>query len=135
MSLYSTSVTPSTSTNSTPSDKIKDYRTLHRRFANIIEEIEKDAPKINDEFDNSEEDSDSDPLYGSTLTSLQEIKILVREILQVQNEVKELIELLYSRRSSDRQEVLKLTRQLNDLQDILKGQLQRAETLVKKYEK
>ena len=135
MSLYSTSVTPSTSTNSTPSDKIKDYRTLHRRFANIIEEIEKDAPKINDEFDNSEEDSDSDPLYGSTLTSLQEIKILVREILQVQNEVKELIELLYSRRSSDRQEVLKLTRQLNDLQDILKGQLQRAETLVKRYEK
>ena len=92
MSLYSTSVTPSTSTNSTPSDKIKDYRTLHQRFANIIEEIEKDAPRIDEEFENSEEDSDSDPLYGSTLTSLQEIKILDRDTLQVQVAVKELIE-------------------------------------------
>ena len=134
MSLYSTSISPPTSTSSTPSEKIKDYKSLHQRFANIIEEIEKDAPQIGEEFETSEEDSDSDPLLGTSLTTLQEIKILEREILQVQVDVKELTNLLYSKRSSDRQEVAKLTRQLNNLQDILKGQLIRAQRLRDKYE-
>ena len=133
---YSTSVTPSTSTNSTPSEKIKDYRSLHKRFATIIDDIEKNAPRVGDEFATEgtyEEDSDSDPLYGSSLTNQQEIHILVREILQVQNDVKDLNQLLHSRRCPDRAEVARLTRQLGDLQDILKGQLIRAEALEEKY--
>ena len=128
------SSSPSMTAMSTPSEDFKNFPELHKRFNSILEEIRDAAPEIEDEFGDSEEDSDSDPLYGNELTNVQELQILVREILQVQEDVKNLYDYLHSKRSNDREEVAKLSKQLNDLANILDGQLTRAEKLVKKYQ-
>ncbi|EAX86528.1 hypothetical protein TVAG_315950 [Trichomonas vaginalis G3] len=113
-------------------DSMRDIQALHNKFSNVLDEIKDINSKVNFFFeDGEEEEEEADPLFQSQITREQEIRLLYREIQQIQHDVKSLIDLMDSGRSSDRAQAAKVRRQLDDLMQILDGQLFRAERLMK----
>lgn len=112
-------------------ESMRDIQTLHNKFSNVLDEIKDINTNIQEYFNSDEEEEEIDPLYQNQISQEQEIRLLHREIQQIQRDVASLIKLMDSGRSTDRAQSAKIRRQLDDLMQILDGQLFRAERLLK----
>lgn len=107
-----------------------DLKVLHRQFREVLDSIQDAAPDVENALDDSEEDDDVEQtLYQSSMSSKQEIKLLTREIQSIQNDIRNIQEKLNSHRTTERNKVAKMNRQLDDLLQVLEGQLFRAQAL------
>ena len=106
---------------------------MHGRFKNILDEIKEFGKKSESEVDKlSTEETEKivNPLNQPTVTYKQNVRMLIKEIQQIQSDLRSVQNLLQSRSGSDRVKTAKLTRQIDDIFQILDGQLFRADKLL-----
>ncbi|OHT00197.1 hypothetical protein TRFO_33187 [Tritrichomonas foetus] len=118
----------------------KEIQSLHHQLHSVIQEMNEISPVFDktlgieeDSFDEEEEIYDSRILNKPEISAEQEVRLLVREIRQLQNDVLTVQHLLYERcRSSQNRNtrVALLSQQLLELSHILEGQLFRAKRLL-----
>ena len=107
----------------------KGIKKLHQRFSTALDEIKEFGMKDEDLVDISEED-EQDFSNTPIVTQQQDIRLLIREIQQIQVDVNTVRNLIQSRPGKDKVRVAKITRQLDDIHQVLEGQLFRAERLL-----
>ena len=115
-------------------DTQKDIKSLHQKFESVLEDIKEFGTKsqgVLDSFGPIEEEEDAlEPSSQSNVTSEQDIRNLIKEIQQIKADCKTAKDLLNSRRMKDRVQLAKFTRQIDDIIQILDGQIFRAERLL-----
>ena len=106
----------------------KGIKKLHQKFSSVLDDIKEFRGKPDDSFTFEEEEIQD---YSGTpiTTPEQEVRFIIREIQQIQADVGTVRNLITSRPGSDRVRVAKITRQLDDILQVLEGQLFRAQRL------
>ena len=109
----------------------KGIKKLHQKFSSALDEIKEfGVNQQPDDFDQVEEEDVHDFYNTPAVTSEQDIRLLIREIQQIQTDVNTVRNLIQSRPGKDKVRVARITRQLDDIVQVLEGQLFRAERLL-----
>ena len=116
----------------------KEIQSLHHQLHSVIQEMSDIHPIFdqtiglnNDSFDEEEEIYDSRILNKSEISAEQELRLLIREIQQLQTDIINVQQLLLDRTKGNKStKVTLLSQQLLELAHILDGQLFRAKRLL-----
>ena len=108
----------------------KGIKKLHQKFSSALDEIKEFGMKDDDLNQSLEEDDDQDFASTPIVTQEQDIRLLIRDIQQIQVDVNTVRNLIQSRPGKDKVRVARITRQLDDILQVLEGQLFRAERLL-----
>ena len=112
----------------------RELQQLHRQLQSVLYDMHRASPKIDENFAIGEEEEDIDEfllLNKTEITSEQEIRILIREIQQLQVDIEEVRAALMERcAGSKKTRVHVMSQQLLELSHVLDGQLYRAEKLI-----
>ena len=114
--------------------KQRELKQLHHQLQLILQDMNRVAPIIEKDFGLHEEEEDSDEflaLNRTEISSEQEIRLLIREIQQLQVDVQEVQSVLLERCKGNKKiRITTMVQQLMELEHILDGQLYRAEKLI-----
>ena len=115
----------------------RELQQLHRQLQGVLSDMNKVSPMFDNNFgfeDDFNEEEDFDALQALNKTEIspeQEIRLLIREIQQLQIDVEDVRAMLTSRcKGSKKTKVATMVQQLSQLEHILEGQLYRAEKLI-----
>lgn len=113
----------------------RELQQLHRQLQHVLQDMQRVSPKIDEMFAMDEEEDDGDELLllnKTEITSEQEVRLLIREIQQLQVDIETVRASLMERCSGSRKtRVHTMTQQLLELSHVLDGQLYRAERLLR----
>lgn len=107
-----------------------DVEQLQKRFSSVLGGIKEAEPEVENILSDDYEEDTVETSNKSRTSGGQEVKLLIRELQAIQNDVRDLKKLLLSRKTTNRYKTAKINRQLDDIMQILDGQLFRAERLI-----
>ena len=117
--------------------KQRELKQLHHQLQLVLQDMNRVAPIIEKNFgldEDIEEEEDLDEflaLNKTEISSEQEIRLLIREIQQLQGDVQEVQSALLERcKGNKKVRITAMVQQLMELEHILDGQLYRAEKLI-----
>ena len=116
--------------------KQRELKQLHHQLQLVLQDMNRVAPEIEKNFgcEDIDEEEDLDEflaLNKTEISSEQEIRLLIREIQQLQVDVQEVQSVLLERCKGNKKiRITTMVQQLMELEHILDGQLYRAEKLI-----
>lgn len=110
----------------------KELIDLQKQFSNVMNDLKGVFPQIQEEMDPLIEEEDAQDLMNrSELTHIQEIKVLIDDIVQIERDLSALKDTINSKKTSDRVRVAKINSRIEELTQILNSQLFRAQRLLR----
>lgn len=116
----------------------EEIKSIHGQFQTALRNIRRCSPGIDEIFlgdFGEEEQTVEDYLFNDKITEVQELQILIREIQNIEDDVRNLQSKLMYKKCRDKKQYEKLNKKIVNLLNLLNGQHARAKIVLRRLSK